>query len=134
MTFDSFNGAKIDVQASGGFAGLSTHYLVSHDDRAFLFTSRRLCDTNCGAAIDSTSGTLSGAAADSLFNIVLSQDPFNLKDDYGPTRGGADMFDYTVRITADGRTKSVHFDDGTMPEAMRRILEGVRGTVSGARK
>src|SRR5262245_61251142 len=81
--FGSFNGAKVDVLAEGGFAGLSLHHAVGHDDRAYVYTNRHLCGQSCGAPLDSASGTLSPAATDSLFNIVLGRDPFSLKDDYG---------------------------------------------------
>lgn len=128
------SGAKIEVSAEGGIAGISTRHVVSHDDRGFLYVRRRLCGQNCGAPLDSVSGTLSQAATDSLFDVLVAQDPFSLKDDYGPTQNGADMFDYTVRITADGRTKTIRFDDGTMPEPMRRILSAVQTSVSDARR
>jgi hypothetical protein len=130
----SLTGATIDVTAEGGYAALRTRHVVTHDDRAFVYSNRRICDKNCGAPMDSASVTLSDAAADSLFAAILAQDPFSLNDDYGPTKGGADMFAYTVRIAADGKSKIVRFDDGTMPERMRRILEAVRGTVSAARR
>ena len=132
--FGSFNGAQVEVLAEGGFAALSVHHVVSHDDRAYLYTNRHLCATSCGAPLDSASGTLSAAASDSLFNIVLAQDPFALKDDYGTTKGGADMFGYTVRVTADGKTKTVRFDSGTMPAEMRTILEAVEGIIAAARR
>jgi len=131
--FGSFNGAKIDVLAEGGFAALALHHAVSHDDRAYVYTNRHLCGQSCGAPLDSASGTLSPSAADSLFNIVLAQDPFSLKDDYGTTRGGADMFAYTLRVTAEGRTKTIKFDDGTAPDAARTILQAVQGIVAAAR-
>jgi hypothetical protein len=133
-TPDTLNGAKVDILAEGGFAALSVHHVVSHDDRGFVYSMRHLCDKNCGAPSDTASGTLSAAASDSLFNIVVAADPFSLKDDYGPTHGGADMFSYTVRVTTASRAKTIRFDDGTMPPEMRRILQAVQGIVSAARK
>lgn len=130
----SFNGARIDVLAEGGFAALSIHHAVTHDDRKFIYANRHLCAQNCGAPLDSASGTLTPAAADSLFNIILAQDPFTLKDDYGTTRGGADMFAYTVRVTAEGRSKTIKFDDGTTPERMHPILQAVQGIIAAARR
>jgi hypothetical protein len=132
--FGSFNAAKVEISAEGGFAALAVNHIVRHDDRAFVYSQRHICNTACGAPLDSASGTLSPAAADSLFNIVLAQDPFGLKDDYGATRGGADMMSYTVRITVDGRVKTVHADDGTMPPAMRAIVRSVAEIVSAARR
>lgn len=128
----NLNGAKIEVSAQGGIAALTVNHVVNHDSRAFAYTLRHLCDKNCGAAIDSTSGTLAGTATDSLFNIVLSQERLVTKDDYGTTQGGADMMTYTVRITADGTVRTILFDDGNTPDPMRRILEAVRGIVAAA--
>jgi hypothetical protein len=133
-SFGTLNGATIDVLAEGGFAALVVHHAVTHDERKYLYTNRHLCAQPCGAPLDSASGTLAPAAADSLFNIVLAQSPFALKDDYGTTRGGADMFSYTVQISAEGKSKTVRFDDGTMPDEMRAILEAVEGTVAAARR
>jgi len=132
----TFNGATITVLAEGGFAALAVSHVVTHDDRKYLYTNRHLCGVPqpCGAPLDSASGTLSPGAADSLFNIVLAQSPFALKDDYGTTRGGADMFSYTVQISAEGKSKTVRFDDGTMPDEMRAILEAVEGIVAAARR
>ena len=130
----TFNGATINVLAEGGFAALAVRHMVTHDDRKYLYTNRHLCAQPCGAPLDSASGTLAPGAADSLFNIVLTQNPFALKDDYGTTRNGADMFSYTVQISAEGKSKTVRFDDGTMPDEMRAILEAVEGIVAAARR
>src|SRR5690349_15879256 len=132
--FGALNGATIEVLAEGGFAALAVRHVVTHDDRKYLYTNRHLCAQPCGAPLDSASGTLNAAAADSLFNIVLAHGPFALKDDYGTTRNGADMFSYTVQISAEGKSKTVRFDDGTMPEEMRAILDAVEGTVAAARR
>jgi hypothetical protein len=57
-----------------------------------------------------------------------------LKDNYGRTVGGADMFTYTLRVQIGDRTKTVIADDGTMPEQMRRISEALRATIAAARR
>jgi hypothetical protein len=129
----ALDGAKVEVLAEGGIAALSINQVVRHDDRSFLYTQRHLCNNGC-AAMDSASGSLSSAATDSLFTLVVSQAPLSLKDDYGDTRGAADMMIYTVRVTVGGSTKSIHADDGTMPEPLRRIVTAVRETISAGRK
>jgi len=83
--------------------------------------------------MDSASGTLSAAAADSLFSFIWSQAPMQLHDDYGTTHGAADMFEYTLRITFDGVTKTVHADEGTMPAEMRQIVTILGATIDSAR-
>ena len=86
-------------------------------------------------ALTPTSGTLSAAANDALFNTVFAQSPFDFKDDYGTSRGAADMMEYTIRITIGGDAiKTIRADDGTMPEPLRRIVSAVLETVSAARK
>jgi hypothetical protein len=128
------SGSKVEVIAEGGIAGLDIRHVVSQDDRFFVYTQRRLCTNNC-AASDSASGTLSVAASDALFNLVFAQLPFDLKNDYGTSRGAADMMEYTIRITIGGdAVKTIRADDGTMPEQLRRIVSAVQSTVSAARK
>ena len=129
-----FHGAKIDVVQEGGFAALVVRQAVLHDDRSYVTAKRRICTANCGAPMDSASGTLTVGATDSLFTAIVAQDPFSLKDDYGTTKGSADMFTYTVKLTVDGRSKSVRFDDGTMPERMQKILLAVQTTLFAARR
>ncbi len=133
--FGTLNGATVEITAEGGFAALSSHQIVRHDDRFFVTTQRHLCATsNCPAPIDSASGTLSPAAADSLFNLIWQQHPMSLSDDYGSTRGGADMMAYTVRVAINGQTKTIRADDGTLPAAARAIRDGVRGIIEASRK
>jgi len=130
----SLNGARVDLVEEGGIAAFSTTYSVRHDDRAFSFARRHICAASCPAPLDSASGTLSVAAADSLFNVVSSAQPTTLKDDYGTTPNSADMVTYTLRVVLDNETKTVRADDGTMPAAMRKIVDATHGSVAGARK
>lgn len=129
----SLSGAKIQVLGEGGIAAIAVNHRVSHDDRAYVYTLGHLCNQNCGAALDSSSGTLSAAVTDSLFHIVLDQARLLSKDDYGTTRGAADLLEYTVRITAGGTVRTIVFDDATAPEPMQKIVQAVRGIVDAAR-
>jgi|SRR5215213_10274581 len=131
--FGNLSAAKIELVEEGGIAALLTNNVVRHDDRAFVYTRRHICNNGC-APLDSAAGTLSPSATDSLFSIAWSQGPFALKDDYGPTKGGADMITYTLHMTFDGKTKTVRADDGTMPEQMRQIVSAIHGTISAARR
>lgn len=131
--FLSLNGAKVEVTAEGGIAALSTVDRIDHDTRAYMHVMRHICSTTCQAPLDSASGVLSAAATDSLFGGVLAQ-KYAFKDDYGTTRNGADMMAYTVRITSGGTTKTIRGDDGTIPGALRQVIDAVRGTITAARK
>lgn len=132
--FGSFNGATVELTAEGGIAALSVHHLVRHDDRAYVYTQRQICGQQCNAPLDSAAGTLAASATDSLFNIVLAQAPFALKDDYGITQGGADMMTYTLKVAASGNVKTIRADDGTMPAPMRQIVQTLREIVANARE
>ena len=129
----ALNGARLDLVEEGGIAALSTSYSARHDDGAFTFVRRHICSANCPAPLDSASGKFSPAASDSLFTIVSNAQPGTLKDDYGTTPNGADMVTYTLRIVLDNETKIVRADDGTMPSAMRKIVDAIHGIVAGAR-
>jgi len=130
----SLSGAHVELVEEGGIAAFSTTYSVRHDDRAFAFSRRHICSANCPAPLDSVSGTLSLAASDSLFNIVSSAQPATLKDDYATTPNSADMVTYSLRVAFTDQTKTVRADDGTMPAAMRKIVDAIHGTVAAGRK
>jgi len=132
--FGTLNGARVEVSAEGGFAALDVKDVASHDDRSYVHVQRHICAQNCGAPMDSSSGVMSAAASDSLFNIVLEQARVLDKTDYGVTKGGADMMSYTLRITSNGTTRTVTADDGTMPDSMRRIVDVVRTSIAAARR
>lgn len=131
--FGTLNGAKLELVAAGGIAGLQTRYGVDHDARVYAYSQRYVCSGTCGAARDTASGTLSAAAADSLFTLVWAQSPYSLRDDYGTTANAADMMGYTLTVTFEGNTKKISADDGTMPAAMRAIVDATRGIVAAAR-
>jgi len=129
----NLTGTKVEITAEGGIAALSMVHRVDHDTRTFAYSQRRICGTSCGAPTDTTDGVLSSAKVDSLFTVVIQNSRALTKDDYGITRNGADMMAYTLRITADGRTRTIRADDGTLPEPARQILTAVRQTISAAR-
>src|SRR5512146_3212618 len=131
--FGTLNGANLELLAEGGIAASQTRYTVDHDTHAYSYSLRHICSDKCGAPMDSASGTLSPAAADSLSTLVWSESPYGLRDDYGTTPNAADMMNYTLSVTFDGSAKKIRADDGTMPDAMRKIADAVRGVVAVAR-
>jgi len=132
--FGSFNGAKVEVSDVGGFAALSIAQIVDHDTRGFSYSQRRICGTTCQAPMDTASGALGPATTDSIFNVVLEQARQLPKDDYGTTTNAADMMTHTIRLTANGRVRTIRGDDGTFPAAARRIVSTVREAISAARR
>src|SRR3954468_16930441 len=71
--FTSLNGASVEIVAEGGIAALTVTHRAEHDSRAFAFSQQHICGTTCAAPMDSASGVLSPATADSMFTIVLEQ-------------------------------------------------------------
>lgn len=122
-------GAKIEIQQDGGIAGLSTRWVVDRDTHSYAYSRRHVCDRNCGVPLDSAGGTLTPTVTDSLFQLVLAQNPLALQEEYGLTRNAADMMSHTLRFTSGGISKSTHADDGTAPPEMRQIIQIVRATV-----
>ena len=131
----TYAAAEVELVGTGGLGAFMTRSLVRGAGPTFLHTMHRICSVpNCQAALDSASGNLRRSASDSLFAIIDRAGPFNLKEDYGITVGGADMVTYTMRVSIGDRTKNIRADDGTMPEPMRRIAEALRATIAAARR
>lgn len=131
--FGTFNGGRIELVSTGGFAALVQTDIVTHDDRRFVHVFRRICTGKCAAPIDSASGSLGAAAADSLFNIALAN-VAGLKDDYGTEHGAVDAAAYALTISNVSGRKTVRADDVSMPPPMRAIVEALRAPISAARK
>lgn len=130
-----YSGAEVELVGEGGLAAFMTRHRVQGSGPNYLFTRHRICSVaSCQAALDSASGPLVTRSADSLFAVIEGLNPFALKDDYGITVGGADMITYTLRVNIGGRSKTIRADDGTMPEAMRKIADALRATIDAARK
>jgi hypothetical protein len=128
----SSSGAKIEISAVGGIAALAINHSIRHDDRGYVYTQRHICNDLCPAT-DSASGTISTVIVDSIFKAALPA-ALALKDDYGTTPNGADMMSYTLRVTANGTTKTIKADDGSMPPELRQVVTGVRVVIDAARK
>jgi hypothetical protein len=133
--FGTLNGAEVELTEVGGFAARSTTQLVRHDDGYFSYVAKPLCAPACPAMpVDSASGSLTHAASDSLFSIIVAASPGSLRDDYGATPNSADMVTYTLRISTANGVKTIRADDGTMPAPMRQIVEAVHGIIAAARQ
>jgi hypothetical protein len=130
-----YSSSEVELVGEGGLAAFMTRHRVQGSGPSYLFTRHRICSVpSCQPALDSASGPLATRSADSLFAVIEGLNPFALKDDYGITVGGADMITYTLRVNIGGRSKTIRADDGTMPEAMRKITDALRATIDAARK
>jgi hypothetical protein len=133
--FDVVPVVSVEVYATGGIAGLVTDWRIVRPTRQFFYVNRRSCTSaGCPAALDSAAGTLSQAAIDSIFNVVIPRDTAGTVRDYGTTPNAADMRQYVVRVTNGDQTTDLRADDGTMPPPMRAMIDAVRGTIAAARQ
>ena len=107
----------LSVTRSGGIAGMLTTATYDGDTRRYERAER-------GAPV--VSGELPADSVRTLARLVVDSVP-EMKADYGRTPNAADMFEYVVEATwgseADGlNSYTVRADDGTAPDALRRIV------------
>jgi hypothetical protein len=131
---DPENPAALDVEATGGIAALRQHTHVDSATGHFSYTVARLCppQETC-PLVHSQEGVLTREAVDALFRRVMQPDFRQLRKDYGTTEYGADMMGYVVTIHANGLTRSISADDGTMPTILAQFIHDVSGVVLAAR-
>jgi len=94
---------------SGGFMGMDRQYDV------------KLAD-------------LSAADRDKLEQLIKDSGLLKLKSDEKLTRGAADMFVYQFSVDEGNQTHAVTFDDGTLPESYRPLIDHVKDKMVDNRK
>lgn len=129
---DPDNPAAIDIEAIGGIAALRQHTHVDSASGQFTYTMARLCEPapSC-PVLNSETGTIKREDIDALFRRVMLPDFRQLRKDYGTTKNGADMMAVVVTIHANGLSRSVTADDGTMPTILAQFVHDVAGAVHG---
>jgi len=125
---------RLTIEREGGIGTFWIRKSVDGATGRYVATTHRICSVpQCQAAIDSASGTLPPAVVATLIGAVEEARLFSLRDDYGRTRGGADMMVHTLTTQLDGRDKSVRGDDGTLPDAARRVEAALHEAIAKAR-
>ena len=94
------NITSFTYQQSGGFAGINRSYCV------------KLAD-------------LSKEDREKLEKLIAESGLLSMKNESKTTPGAADMFFYEFSVVNGGEHKAT-FDDGSLPEAFRPLLEHVR--------
>jgi hypothetical protein len=63
-----------------------------------------------------------------IFGYTVTAEFRALRADYGRSSQGADLFDHTVSITANARTRRIHADDVTRPEPLAALMNELART------
>lgn len=120
----------IRVEALGGIAAL---HAVAEIDSAAAQGAWSMGPI-CGAGQpcmprDTLEGPIARGAIDALFVRTYAPEFRALRADYGWSTQGADLRGYVVTIRANGRTRTLRADDGTMPTLMAQFVNDVTGAV-----
>ena len=130
----SRSGFRLTMEREGGIGTLWIRESVDGATGRFVATTHRICSVpQCQAAIDSASGTLDATVVGTLMATVEGANLWSLRDDYGRTPNSADMMVHTLTTHLDGRDKSVRGDDGSFPDAARRVEAALHEAITKAR-
>ncbi len=123
---DVVSAPGIDVVADGGIAALHTMAHIDSATGAVYWVFRAICApaVNC-TPNDSLSGTVTGSLVENLYGRAATPEFRALRRDYGLTVGSADMRSYTLVIRANGTSRTLQADDGTMPTLMAQFVNDV---------
>jgi hypothetical protein len=125
---------RLTSEREGGIGTLYFRESVDGATGRYVATTHRICSVpQCQAAIDSASGTLDASVVAALIAEVESANIWSLRDDYGRTPNSADMMVHTLTAQLTGRDKSVRGDDGTFPDAARRVESALHAAITKAR-
>jgi hypothetical protein len=121
---------SIEVLADGGIAALHILNRVDSATAGVQYSLGPICGEggSCQPR-DTVTGSISQAQVDALYARAARPEFRALRADYGTTTQGADMMGYTVIIRANGRTRTIRADDGTMPSLLAQWVNDVRGAV-----
>ena len=97
----------IAVVATSGALGLERRTVLDSTSARYVTVTRRACDDDKCAPIDSSMGTVSAKDVDRLFGIVQSEGVFSLKDDYGVCDGCDNRAEITTAVYANSRRKVI---------------------------
>lgn len=120
----------IRVEALGGIAAL--HAIAEIDSAAAsgAWSMGPICaEAMPCTARDTLVGDISRGVIDAFFVRTHAPEFRVLRADYGWSAHGADLRGYVVTIRANGRTRTLRADDGTMPTLMAQFVNDVNAAV-----
>ncbi|NIR47315.1 hypothetical protein GWO43_02420 [candidate division KSB1 bacterium] len=114
----------LSVEITGGIAGVNQQLRVDIQGKA-VFNDQSI-------QRKSWTNQLSDSELDSLVNLFLINDYFQLEDRYFDPQV-ADAFHYAISFTHDEKTKVVQTDNFGAPENLKRIVEGIHALIDEVR-
>lgn len=120
----------IRVDALGGIAAL--HAIAEIDSATAIgsWSMGPLCDDGRSCMPrDTLVGSVPRTMIEAFFIRTYQPEFRSLRADYGASTQGADMRGYIVTIRANGRTRTLRADDGTMPSLMAHFVNDVNAAV-----
>ena len=124
----------IAVVATSGWLDLERRTVLDSTSARYVTVTRRACDDDKCAPIDSSMGTVSPKDVDRLFNIVESERVFSLKDDYGVCNGCDDRAEITTAVYANGRHKVIRSSRDVTLELLGKVHLALAEAIRAARE
>lgn len=124
---------RISIVQTGGIAGERTVSIADGATLTYTQTGSRICAEGASCpATDSLSGALPERDVRALERLVAERWD-SLLEDYGRSEGAADLFEYVIEISYDGRTKRITADDLTLPPELGTIRDRLLQAIDSAR-
>lgn len=124
----------IAVVATSGALGLERRTVLDSTSARYVTVTRRACDDDKCAPIDSSMGTVSAKDVDRLFGIVQSEGVFSLKDDYGVCDGCDNRAEITTAVYANSRRKVIRSARDVTLELLGRVHLALAEAIRAARE
>jgi hypothetical protein len=123
----------IAVVASSAGLDLERRTVLDSATARYVTVTRRTCDNNTCAPIDSAMGVVSTKDVDRLFKVVQTEGVFSLKDDYGVCDGCDDRAEFTTAVYANGRRKVIRSARDVTLELLGRVHLALAEAIRAAR-
>ena len=124
----------IAVVATSAGLGLERRTVLDSTSARYVTVTRRACDDDKCAPIDTSMGTVSPKDVDRLFTIVQTEGVFSLKDDYGVCDGCDDRAEITTAVYANGRRKVIRSARDVTLELLGRVHLALAEAIRAARE
>lgn len=124
----------IAVVATSAGLGLERRTVLDSTSARYVTVTRRACDDERCAPIDSSMGTVSAKDVDRVFTIVQTERVFSLKDDYGVCDGCDDRAEITTAVYANGRRKVIRSARDVTLELLGRVHLALAEAIRAARE
>ena len=123
----------IAVVATSAGLDLERRTVLDSTSARYVTVTRRICDDNTCAPMDSSMGVVSTKDVDRLFTIVQREGVFLLKDDYGVCDGCDGRAEFTTAVYANGQKKVIRSARDVTLELLGRVHLALAEAIRAAR-